>query len=212
MFNKKIYISNNFYCILLLLSKNFPQEITYFITSVILKSWYLWLYVYVCLYTILRIDEWSMTKYNSSYLTVIITNKICESACLPVNSWDTNRSLTNEVVERPQDATERSGSVYVTIARTRDTRNRYFAYNREQFWLESRTSDVGQGIGHLGTGRTLSQKSRSHRSVSPIVCSHRAFAQENLAIRHYCSDNNVDSSSSLAYAYLFVNRKIRKIS
>lgn len=122
----------------------------------------------------------------------------------PVKSRGANRSLANEVVgpPRPKGTAKRSGPGPSNYRRkTRDTRNRYFAYNREEFWLESRTSDIGQGIGPFWTGRALSQKSRSHRCVSPIVCSHRAFAQENTAICRYCSANSIDRSSSLANAY-----------
>lgn len=58
-------------------------------------------------------------------------------------------SLVSEVVgshDRKIDCREKwTGPLVTDIARTRDTRNRYFAYNREAFWRESRISDIGQG-------------------------------------------------------------------
>lgn len=161
------------------------------------------MHTFICI--MLWIDEWSKTNYNiGCHVFIVVTTAKFVRVRSLVKSRGANRLLANEVVgpPRPKGAVERSGLGSSNYRRkTCDTRNRYFAYNREEFWLESRTSDVGQGIGPFWTGHALSQKSWSHCCVSPIVCSHRAFAQENSAIRHYCSANSVDRSSSLANAY-----------
>lgn len=117
------------------------------------------MHTFICI--VLWIDEWSKTNYNIGCRSYCGHNgKIC--SCSLVKSRGANRLLANEVVgpPRPKGVVERSGLGSSNYRRkTCDTRNRYFAYNREEFWLESRTSDVGQGIRSFWTGRALSQKS-----------------------------------------------------
>lgn len=104
---------------------------------------------------------------------------------IAVESRGASRSLVNEVLEppRPKDATERSGPGLCNYRKnTRYTKSIFCIQSWRVLARVSHQRCRSRNRDTSGLDVPLSQKSRSHRSMSPIVCSHRAFAQENLAL------------------------------